>query len=284
MSDRAALVEQGFDRNVDLSIPPAWTDQVEECQYALTRLNGKIQELDELHKKNLHRPTLDDSSDDQHQIEVLTREITRMFSNCHKLVDTIKRQSQNGNIMEQRLAQNVMSSLVGSLQNASNFFRKTQNNYLRSLNLREERSKQYFSSALDQEFDAWEVDNDLENIDRVFSMGPSSSITQQQLLLLEEDNSRIAEEREEEVKQIVKSIVDLNEIFKDLAHLVSNQGTILDRIDYNIERTSLQVHEGFKQLQQAERYQQKNRKMTCILGLAGVTLFMFILLVTFKLN
>lgn len=78
ISDRAALVEQGFDRNVDLSIPPAWTDQVEECQYALTRLNGKIQELDDLHRKNLHRPTLDDSSDDQHQIEVLTREITRV--------------------------------------------------------------------------------------------------------------------------------------------------------------------------------------------------------------
>lgn len=54
-------------------------------------------------------------------------------------------------------------------------------------------------------------------------MGPSSSITQQQLLLLEEDNTRIAEEREHEVKSIVKSIVDLNEIFKDLAHLVSNQ-------------------------------------------------------------
>lgn len=56
----------------------------------------------------------------------------QMFNNCHKLVDTIKRQSNMGNIMEKRLAQNVMSSLVASLQNASNSFRKTQNNYLKS--------------------------------------------------------------------------------------------------------------------------------------------------------
>lgn len=91
------------------------------------------------------------------------------------------------------------------------------------LNLREERSKQYFSSALEQEFEQWEVDNDVENIDRVFSMGPSVSMTQQQLMLFEEDNTKIAEDREQEVKSIVKSIVDLNEIFKDLAHLVSNQ-------------------------------------------------------------
>lgn len=54
-------------------------------------------------------------------------------------------------------------------------------------------------------------------------MGPSVSMTQQQLLLFEEDNTKIAEEREQEVKNIVKSIVDLNEIFKDLGHLVSNQ-------------------------------------------------------------
>lgn len=67
------------------------------------------------------------------------------------------------------------------------------------------------------------MDNDVENIDRVFSMGPSVSMTQQQLMLFEEDNTKIAEDREQEVKSIVKSIVDLNEIFKDLAHLVSNQ-------------------------------------------------------------
>lgn len=134
-------------------------------------------------------------------------------------------------------------------------------------------------------------------------------MTQQQLLLLEEDNLRVAEKREEEVKQIVKSIVDLNQIYKDLAQMVTHQviqikdydiafvsftlfynssffskGTVLDRIDYNIEKTSVQVHEGFQQLQKAERYQKKNRKMTCIICLAATTLCMFILLVVVKLN
>jgi syntaxin 16 len=91
------------------------------------------------------------------------------------------------------------------------------------LNSREERSKQYFDTVLDQDFSQgtdWEVDN----IDEQFGLASASGlVSQQQLLLLEEENTRMAARREHEVRQIVKSIVDLNEIFKDLAQMVVDQ-------------------------------------------------------------
>jgi len=37
--------------------------------------------------------------------------------------------------------------------------------------------------------------------------------------------------------------------------MVQDQGTILDRIDYNIEQTQVQVQEGYKQLKKADSYQ-----------------------------
>lgn len=55
-----------------------------------------------------------------------------MFNTCHKLLSTIKKQSQSGNSTERNLAKNVLSSLAVSLQNSSNAFRRTQNNYLKS--------------------------------------------------------------------------------------------------------------------------------------------------------
>jgi hypothetical protein len=70
----------------------------------------------------------------------------------------------------------------------------------------------------------WEVDN----IDQQFGLGcTAGNLAQQQLLLLEEDNARMAAQREHEVQQIVKSIIDLNYIFKDLAQMVADQVIII---------------------------------------------------------
>lgn len=113
-------------------------------------------------------------------------------------------------------------------------------------------------------------------------MFEKQALNQKQLLLMQEENSKMIEEREEEVNKIVKSIVDLNDIFKDLANMVHEQGTVLDRIDYNIEQTQVQVHEGYKQLQKAERYQRKNRKMHCIFILGVAVVVMFVLLIIVK--
>ncbi len=61
------------------------------------------------------------------------------------------------------------------------------------------------------------------------------------------------------------------------------QGTILDRIDYNVEQTHIQVGQGYQQLQKADSYQRKNRKMVCILVLAAAIILMLFLLIIFKL-
>lgn len=97
-----------------------------------------------------------------------------------------------------------------------------------------------------------------------------------------EDNTTSVRQREKEITQIVKSIQDLNEIFRDLSQMVVDQGTILDRIDYNVEHASVQVEKGLQQLQKAEKYQKKNRKMLIIIILTCLIIILIIVLIGVK--
>lgn len=89
-------VEQGLDNRNEQRIPPAWVDQLEEAQFTLTKLKNKIDELRRIHDRHVHRPTFDDSSEDELLIETVTNEITTMFNSIHRLLQFIKGHSLEG--------------------------------------------------------------------------------------------------------------------------------------------------------------------------------------------
>jgi len=64
--------------------------------------------------------------------------------------------------------------------------------------------------------------------------------------------------------------------------LVELQGTLLDRIDYNVEQSATRVEKGLTQLQKAEKHQKKNRKMLIISVLFVIVVVMLIILIAVK--
>lgn len=78
---------------------------------------------------------------------------------------------------------------------------------------------------------------------------------QQAMLQIEEDvDVQLLQEREQAIRKIESDIVEVNQIFKDLATIVHNQGETIDSIEANIESTSIQIHEGEQQLMKAADY------------------------------
>ena len=54
------------------------------------------------------------------------------------------------------------------------------------------------------------------------------------------------------------------EMFKELSTLVIEQGTIVDRIDYNLEQAVTKTKEGRKHLESAKKHSESRRTQSCI--------------------
>ena len=69
--------------------------------------------------------------------------------------------------------------------------------------------------------------------------------------LMKEEPDEILQHRDIEIDKISKKMNNLQELFKDLNIIVIEQGTILDRIDYNIDITFDNVKKGKKHIVKA---------------------------------
>lgn len=77
---------------------------------------------------------------------------------------------------------------------------------------------------------------------------------------IEENSVKEMKRQEEAMKQIERDMVDVNQVFTELALLVGDQGTAVDSIDANIATALNNVEEGRVQVEQASKYQTRARK------------------------
>uniref|UniRef100_A0A7N0UHI1 t-SNARE coiled-coil homology domain-containing protein n=1 Tax=Kalanchoe fedtschenkoi TaxID=63787 RepID=A0A7N0UHI1_KALFE len=248
---------------VTVGLPPAWVDTSEEIAANIQRARTKMAELMKAHAKAL-MPSFGDGKEDQRKIEALTHEITELFKKSEKL---LKKLSSGGPSEDSNIRKNVQRSLATDLQNLSMELRKKQSAYLKRL-----RQQKEGPDGIDLEMNIngkSQIDED-EFDDVGFSEHQMSKLKKSEALTAE---------REKEIQQVVESVNELAQIMKDLSVLVIDQGTIVDRIDYNIQNVAASVEEGFKQLEKAERNQKKGGMVMCATVLVIMCFVMLVLLI-----
>lgn len=280
-------------------LPPRWMDVQEEVTEKLKDITLQSSKLDKLHQKHV-LPGFDDEHVKRHEeeeIEHLTQQITRGFHECQKAVQRIdamvKDTRKQGvvSMSDETMAKNIQTSLAARVQEVSAVFRKKQSTYLSKL-----RSLGGFSSPFDTSFTP--VQNPYSDpslmesdADKSFSQSTLQQNAQKQL----RKNDTAIVQREQEINEIAKGIIELADIFKDLQTMVIDQGTMLDRIDYNVERMAVDVKGADKELNivscgsllsslqilmclQATNYQRRSTKRKVLLLLLLLVLGMFVLL------
>lgn len=88
-------------------------------------------------------------------------------------------------------------------------------------------------------------------------------------------------ERETEIRNIEQSVGELNELFRDVAHIVHEQGGQLDIISDNVENVTHDTRGANVELRSASRHQKNARnKACCLLVILAVILLIIVLAAT----
>jgi len=180
---------------------------------------------------------------------------------------------------------------------------------LNKFNLNDQRQLKLQREKLTSEFSS--VLNSFQNIQRSaaqkekealkaskptpFFEGPPPSSKQQQQqqnqgqmqmfqdVLEDEQETEQLRLREQAIRQLESDILDVNQIFKELATMVHEQGEMVDSIEAHVESAQIEVSEGARNLERAHTYQNKaRRKQFCIYSTCAGILVAFILILYFS--
>jgi syntaxin 16 len=256
------------------TLPPAWVDFSEEASADIAAIKDKLRELSSAHAKAL-LPTFDDvGGAEDHVVEVVTNEITRLFKRCEGRLRRLGERAADGaDAEETRVVKNVQTKLATEAHRLSVVFRKTQKEYLQRLQQQEGRGPG--GAGVDDIFANAGARAEHDDVDPGFSA--------QQMRRVDRVEAH-SYERDREVVHILQSVNDLAGVMKDLSVLIIDQGTVLDRIDYNCEMVAVTVEEGRKQLAKAEDYQKNSRLILCIYFLAAMVGVMLLVVIFQKMG
>ena len=98
-------------------------------------------------------------------------------------------------------------------------------------------------------------------------------------ITLEDEEIASSRIRSSEIKNLVSTINDLAVLFKELSILVVEQGTILDRIDYNIECAHKDTKQAVVHLEKTIEIETSMRSKSLLMCLISSILLCLILLV-----
>jgi syntaxin 1B/2/3 len=119
-------------------------------------------------------------------------------------------------------------------------------------------------------------------IETLISSGESESFLQK--AIQEQGRGQVMDtiseiqERHDAVKDIERSLMDLHQVFLDMAALVEAQGHQLNDIESHVAHASSFVRRGTVELESARKYQKSSRKWMCIAILASIVLIAVLVL------
>jgi len=228
--------------------------QLQNIQNQLDDIRLNMDKLGDLHNE---LPSFNLSGSKTHsEIEDFTTVLTTKFTKCNT---TIKNFGNNvGQVGEsaERFLGSIRAHRSMMLQALTVEFERGQQQYLQNV-MGQMKSSKYFN------YKETESSDSDEYLKELYTGTTNASGKSQQQQMINQDRKMI-NERDKQVKLLAKSIADITSLYQDMAEMVVAQGTILDRIDYNIVSASENVQHAIIELDEADKLEFSSGKCLVI--------------------
>ena len=282
--DRTSNGTNEYHDSIEMKVlPPSFFDIALEIDDHLKSITGKIGQLNTLYKKNL-LPGFNDRTSDEEEIEQLNYTITKTFQSCYVLIKKFEFLQKNSRKLnysdnEVMMIENLKKNYALRIQNLSSNFRKLQNNYIKFLKEDDfeentapllKRTNVNTSSTTNSSVTELTVESgDIEDYSR--------QALQQSQLTAHLTNEQYILQREQEISKLAMGVLEVSSIFREMESMIIDQGTILDRIDYNLTSTVEDLKEADKELIQGSKYQKRTQKCKIIFLLSLIVFALLII-------
>ncbi|CAM43557.1 QA-SNARE protein putative [Leishmania braziliensis MHOM/BR/75/M2904] len=230
-----------------LFIVPLWSRLPADFEENALALSHQINELHSTHFLFLEPKLRRKEEEDQLHtlIDKQTAEIQALLKMLEHTIVVGAQLKTTYSEEEVRIVKSIQTQLTTRFKELALQFQSVQNIFGALLRRREQKSNKYTKIGSDA---AYETVQQEERVAQFLQMG----ITEQDIqALLIEDMQR--DQTNKEIKDILYSAQEIHRMFEDLHTIVVDQGSMLDRIDYNVDKALVSVSKAQIELEKSSR-------------------------------
>jgi syntaxin 1B/2/3 len=235
-------------------------------------------ELDRLHKLALTTASAEESGETSAKIEIVSAKINQHSNKNRNLLQTIQR--ENEQLQEiappgsghMRMREQKHRALATAFLNASKKLQKLQQNY-----------RDKYRQQLERQY---KIVNPHATAEEIFAITSDETGARAKIFAVsvkEDQKKTLAQmkDRFQDVRTIEKSILELHQLFLDLQTIVVEQGDMLNRVEFNVDKTAGYTDNAAQDMKLAVEYQKsiwKKKWILVIIAMVGIVILILIVL------
>jgi len=204
------------------------------------------------------------------KIKELVIEMTRKVKQAEDNINQLTK-IKLSTMSEQEIKENMKLNLATKIKEFSKDFRINEEKYMRN----------YQELVGDTTYYQIGQIEDLDGSSKNLASNNNGKTSHNGFLQEQVKPNLVLQKRDEEISTLLTSITELASVFKDMQTLVQHQGTILDRIDYNIDSALDNVQHAHKDLVKTEKMMKNNCYRNAMLV---VIVWIFVMAILFILK